>query len=59
MLSKLWNLSGAIGFHQNVRAAAAPMAQAAAFQTPKKYIELGRNKFLPAVDLNYSYLVNE
>ena len=23
MLSKLWNLSGAIGFHQNVRAAAA------------------------------------
>ena len=33
MLSKLWNLSGAIGFHQNVRAAAAAMAQAAAFQT--------------------------
>ena len=30
MLSKLWNLSGKIGFHQNVRAA---MAQAAAFQT--------------------------
>ena len=32
MLSKLWNLSRKIGFHQNVRAAAA-MAQAAAFQT--------------------------
>ena len=38
MLSKLWNLSGKIGFHQNVRAAAA-MAQAAAFQTQEINID--------------------
>ena len=45
MLSKLWNLSRKIGFHQNVRAA---MAQAAAFQTQeinidKTYLDLQNN----------------